>query len=87
MNGSKGQTSGAPAATSGAALSDDSTRRIAVARERIAAGADTVHGVRPEILMSWYRCREQYAVDPDLQRAPAASAGSAHSLEHDVVSA
>jgi hypothetical protein len=87
MNGSKGQTSGAPAATSGAALSDDSTRRIAVARERFAAGADTVHGVRPEILMSWYRCREQYAVDPDLQRAPAASAGSAHSLEHDVVSA
>ncbi|MGR6964448.1 LytTR family transcriptional regulator DNA-binding domain-containing protein [Geodermatophilus sp. URMC 61] len=85
MNGSKGQTSGAPSAMSGAALSDDSLRRIAAARERFAAGADTVHGVRPEILMSWYRCREQYEVDPHLQRAPAAAAGSAHSIEHDVV--
>jgi sigma-54 dependent transcriptional regulator, acetoin dehydrogenase operon transcriptional activator AcoR len=85
MNGSKGQPSGGASATSGVALSDEDLRRIAVARERFAAGVDTVHGVRPEILMSWYRCREQYEVDPHLQRAPAAAAGTAHSIEHDVV--
>lgn len=86
MNGSKDPASGAPRATSGAALSDD-PGRIAAARERFAAGADSVHGVRPEILMSWYRCREQYGVDPDLDRAPAAAVGTAHPMEHDVVSA
>jgi sigma-54 dependent transcriptional regulator, acetoin dehydrogenase operon transcriptional activator AcoR len=84
MNGRKNPTSGAPHATSGAVLSDGPSR-IAAAREQFAAGADTVHGVRPEILMSWYRCREQYEVEPDLERAPAASAGCAHSMEHDVV--
>jgi hypothetical protein len=44
-----------------------------------------VQGVRPEILMSLYRCREEYEVDPLLDRAPAAAEGSAHSIEHDVV--
>ena len=92
MNGVKGRTSGTSAgtsgsttATSGVALSSDSLKRIADARERFTAGADTVHGVRPEILMSWYRCREEYAVDPRLERAPAAVEGSAHTIEHDVV--
>jgi transcriptional regulator of acetoin/glycerol metabolism len=85
MNGAKGPTNGAPAATSGTVLSGDSLRRITAARERFAAGADSVRGVRPEILMSWYRCREEYEVDPDLQRAPAAAEVSRHSIEHDVV--
>src|SRR5919107_4463505 len=85
MNGAKGRTNGAPPVTSGAALSDDDLRRIATARERFAAGADTVHGVRSEILVSWYRCREEYEVDPELERAPAAAEGSAHSMGHDVV--
>ena len=85
MNGAKGSTNGAPPVTSGAALSDDDLRRIATARERFAAGADTVHGVRSEILVSWYRCREEYEVDPELARAPAAAEGSAHSMGHDVV--
>src|SRR3712207_8375205 len=85
MNGAIGRTNGAPPVTSGAALSDDDLRRIATARERFAAGADTVHGVRSEILVSWYRCREEYEVDPDLERAPAAAEGSAHSMGHDVV--
>jgi hypothetical protein len=31
-----------------------------------------VQGVRPEILASWYRCREQYQVDPRLAQAPPA---------------
>ncbi len=85
MNGAKGRTNGALSATSGAALSDENLKRIAAARDRFTAGSDTVHGVRPEILMSWYRCRSEYEVDPDLERAPVAAEGGAHSMEHDVV--
>src|SRR4051795_9825091 len=85
MNGVKEPTTGAFPPTNGAALSDESLRRIAAARERFAAGADCVQGVRPEILVSWYRCREEYDVSPHLERAPAAAEGTAHSIEHDVV--
>jgi PAS domain-containing protein len=85
MNGAKEPTTGAFPATNGVALSDESLRGIAEARERFATGADSVHGVRPEILVSWYRCREEYEVDPHLERAPAAAEGTPHSIEHDVV--
>src|SRR5436309_13232844 len=85
MHGAKGQTNGAALATSSTALSGESLKKIMAARERFAAGADTVRGVRPEILMSWYRCREEYDVDPGLERAPAAAEVSAHSIERDVV--
>ncbi|SFL56756.1 DNA-binding protein [Geodermatophilus ruber] len=85
MNGAKQPTTGGVPATNGAALSDEHHGRVAAARERFAAGADSVHGVRPEILVSWYRCREEYDVDPQLERAPAAAEGTAHSSEHDVV--
>jgi sigma-54 dependent transcriptional regulator, acetoin dehydrogenase operon transcriptional activator AcoR len=85
MNGAKDPTNGASPATSGAALGDQSLEVTAAARERFAAGADTVQGVRPEILMSWYRCREDYGVDPRLDRAPAAAELSAHSIKNDVV--
>jgi hypothetical protein len=85
MNGAKETTTGASPATNGVALSDEGLRQIAAARERFAAGADIVHGVRPEILVSWYRCREEYEVSPHLERAPAAAEGSPHSIEHDVV--
>jgi len=85
MNGAKEPTTGTFPATNGAALSDEGLRRIAAARERFAAGADSVHGVRPEILVSWYRCREEYEVSPHLERAPAAAEGTAHSIEHGVV--
>ena len=81
MNGAKDPTNGAALATSG----DGSLEMTAAARERFAAGADTVQGVRPEILMSWYRCREEYRVDPGLDRAPAAAELSAHSIKNDVV--
>lgn len=53
--------------------------------ERFAAGADSVRGVRPEILMSWYRCRQEYQVDPHLARAPVATEVSAHSIDSDTV--
>jgi hypothetical protein len=64
-------------------------RAVTTARERFLAGDDRVRGVRPEVATSWYRCREQYHVDPGLRQAPAASAqdeGSAeHTLEHEIV--
>jgi len=64
-------------------------RAVTAARERFLAGDDRVRGVRPEIATSWYRCREQYHVDPGLSEAPAASAqdeaAPEHALEHEVV--
>ena len=84
MNGARDGTNGASPATSGVAV-DDSLKETAAAWERFAAGDDAVRGVRPEILMSWYRCREEYEVDPGLDQAPAAAEASAHSIDHDVV--
>jgi hypothetical protein len=62
---------------------------VTAARERFLAGDDRVRGVRPEVATSWYRCREQYHVDPGLLEAPVASAqeesSSEHTLEHEIV--
>jgi sigma-54 dependent transcriptional regulator, acetoin dehydrogenase operon transcriptional activator AcoR len=86
MNGSDPRMSGASSATNGTAFADDGLKRTAEAWECFTAGEDTVDGVRPEILTSWYRCREEYGVDPCLDRAPpAAPEESAHSIERDVV--
>jgi sigma-54 dependent transcriptional regulator, acetoin dehydrogenase operon transcriptional activator AcoR len=67
----------------------DRYRAVTAARERFLAGDDRVRGVRPEIATSWYRCREQYHVDPALDRAPPASANEEpstdHTLENEVV--
>lgn len=60
-------------------------QKTEVAWERFSAGADSVRGVRPDILMSWYRCRQEYQVDPHLSRAPVATEVSAHSIDSDVV--
>jgi sigma-54 dependent transcriptional regulator, acetoin dehydrogenase operon transcriptional activator AcoR len=64
-------------------------RAVTAARERFLAGDDRVRGVRPEVATSWYRCREQYHVDPGLHQAPAASAQedspAEHTLEHEIV--
>src|SRR6476469_4700842 len=64
-------------------------RAVTAARERFLAGDDRVRGVRPEVATSWYRCREQYHVDPGLATAPAASAHDEsdieHTLEHEIV--
>jgi hypothetical protein len=64
-------------------------RAVTTARERFLAGDDRVRGVRPEVATSWYRCREQYHVDPSLSEAPPASAqdepASEHALEHEMV--
>jgi sigma-54 dependent transcriptional regulator, acetoin dehydrogenase operon transcriptional activator AcoR len=85
MNGATERMNGGPRATNGAGLDGAGLKTTAAAWERFAAGDDTVHGVRPEILMSWYRCREEYKVDPALDRAPAASEVGAHTIDHDVV--
>ncbi|HLU59574.1 MAG TPA: LytTR family transcriptional regulator DNA-binding domain-containing protein [Pseudonocardia sp.] len=85
MNGAKSPTNGALAATSGVALAEDDLRATTQAWERFATGAESVDGVRPEILMSWYRCREEYEVDPRLDRAPPAAEVTTHSIDHDVV--
>ncbi len=61
---------------------------VTAARERFVAGDDRVRGVRPEVATSWYRCREQYHVDPSLSTAPAACAqdesSAQHTLEHEI---
>jgi hypothetical protein len=41
-------------------------------RERFLAGEDVSDGVRPDVLLSWYRCRDDYKVDPYQERAPSA---------------
>jgi hypothetical protein len=53
--------------------------------ERFVKGDDDVRGVRPEVAISWHRCRDQYRVDPFLSEAPVAVAEVDHPLEHDVV--
>ncbi len=44
---------------------------MTAARERFLAGDVGVRGIRPEVATSWYRCREQYHVDPSLCTATA----------------
>src|SRR5436190_16564741 len=62
---------------------------VTAAREQFLSGDDRVRGVRPEVATSWYRCREQYHVDPNLSKAPPASAqdesSAEHTLEHEIV--
>ena len=53
--------------------------------ERFVRGADDVRGVRPEVALSWQRCRDQYRVNPYLAEAPVAITDVDHTLEHDVV--
>ena len=58
---------------------------VFAAWERFVQGEDQVPGVRPEVAISWHRCREQYRVDPHLTEAPVAVAEIDHTPEHDVV--
>jgi hypothetical protein len=55
-------------------------------RERFLAGDDVSGGVRPDVLLSWYRCRDDYNVDPYQERAPSArERESTQLLEEKVV--
>lgn len=56
----------------GSLVATSSAREVARAWEDFASGADVETGVRPEILASWYRCRDTYDVDRTLDVAPGA---------------
>lgn len=58
---------------------------VFAAWERFVQGDDQVPEVRPEVAISWHRCRDQLRVDPHLTRAPVAVAEAEHTPEHDVV--
>lgn len=58
---------------------------VLAAWERFVRGEDQVPGVRPEVAISWHRCREQYRVDPLLAEVPVAVTEVDHTPEHDVV--
>jgi hypothetical protein len=61
-------------------------RATAAARERFVAGSDCGEvAVRPEILLSWHRCRDEYKIDPGQSRAPSADDYCDHSLKNDRV--
>ena len=71
--------SGRPAATSGGFAAGNSrwarqrgpaAATTARMRERFVAGETVTAGVRPDILLSWHRCRDDFAVDPAQERAP-----------------
>jgi hypothetical protein len=51
------------------------------ARKRFAAGESVDRGVRAEILLSWYRCRDDYRIDPSQVYAPPAEQNFGHSLK------
>ncbi|MQA62892.1 MAG: DNA-binding protein [Actinophytocola sp.] len=86
MSGGGLSTSGVRAATSGVAHHAPPVwARIISAWERFAAGEDVSSEVRPHILASWYRCRDDHGVNPQLTHAPAAAGGNEHPLDHDVV--
>jgi len=54
--------------------------------ERFVRGEDDVHGVRPEVAISWQRSRDQYHINPFLTEAPNAPVSqAASSLDQDVV--
>lgn len=69
----------------GSTLTTATARDVARAWESFAAGEDVERGVRPEILASWYRCRDQYEVDPTLNVAPGAPGCNDHRLDNDVI--
>lgn len=56
----------------GSLAATSSAKEVARAWENFAAGEDIETGVRPEILASWYRCRDRYDVDRTLDVAPGA---------------
>lgn len=88
MNDAHPQLSGLARGTRGTTCrgrAPDRQRRVAAAWERFAAGDETVTGVRPSILLSWYRCRDVHKVSPHLAAAPEALVDTEHSLQLDVL--
>ncbi len=51
---------------------EHSVAAVEQAWQSFVGGADRVSGVPSNIVRSWFRCREQYRVDPSLREAPCA---------------
>lgn len=68
-----------------ASVWEERDRATAVAWERFVAGGDVRYDVRPEILLSWHRCRDEYKIDPRQSQAPSADDYCEHSLKSDRV--
>ena len=66
---------------------DASERATSRAWEAFAAGEPVSHGVRPEILGSWVRCRDDFGIEPTRDRALPADAEPALAPEESVVAA
>jgi len=71
--------------TNSSLAATSSAKEVARAWEDFAAGENIETGVRPEILASWYRCRDRYAVDHTLDVAPGARSDEAQRVGNDVV--
>ncbi|WP_432849208.1 LytTR family transcriptional regulator DNA-binding domain-containing protein [Amycolatopsis sp. CA-161197] len=77
--------SGRADVSDGALVTTSSAREVARAWESFAAGEDIETGVRPEILASWYRCRDRYEVDRRLDVAPGARGDDAPRIDNGVI--
>ncbi|MEV6905053.1 LytTR family transcriptional regulator DNA-binding domain-containing protein [Amycolatopsis sp. NPDC051372] len=69
----------------GGSLVTTSSREVARAWESFAGGEDIETGVRPEILASWYRCRDRYEVDRRLDVAPGALGDDSPRIDNGVI--
>ncbi|MBK1789417.1 DNA-binding protein [Prauserella cavernicola] len=69
----------------GSLVATSSAREVARAWENFAAGDDVEAGVRPEILASWYRCRDRYEVDRTLNVAPGARGDDTQLIDNGVI--
>lgn len=69
----------------GSLVASPSAKEVARAWEDFAAGEDIETGVRPDILASWYRCRDQYDVDRTLDVAPGARGDDAQRVDNSVI--
>jgi hypothetical protein len=77
--------SGRDHAVDGPLVATSSAREVARAWESFAAGEDMETGVRPEILASWYRCRDRYEVDRTLDVAPGAGGEDVQRIDNGVI--
>lgn len=69
----------------GSLVATSSAWEVARAWEDFAAGEDIETGVRPEILASWYRCRDRYDVDRTLDVAPGARREEVQGVDNGVI--
>lgn len=69
----------------GSLIASSSAKEVARAWESFAGGEDIETGVRPEILASWYRCRDRYEVDRALDVAPGAGADDVLRIDNGVI--